>query len=331
MVVLLHGIRTEGAWQEMVASPIRESGAQPIPLRYGFLDLIRFLTPGLRQGPVTRVHKQLLYIKYRNPDADIVVVAHSFGTYIITSLLRTNPHLRLKRLVLCGSIVPRDFEWAQIQERVEEEVLNDCGTRDIWPVLAQSVTWGYGASGTFGFGAYGVRDRFHKFSHSEFFNPGFINEYWLPYVLEGTIAESPDDIRPSPPWWQSFLAAFPLRYLIVAALALSILLPLGTRGTEIGPVLLQEVRVRGRVLDPSSRSIGGARVKIDTYERSDSTRTLADGSFSVILLGTAGSTAMMRIEKDGFTPNSTQITVPQRRFSTVVILQPSSPIESDSL
>lgn len=326
-VVLLHGIRTEGAWQEMIATVLRANGTRPIPLKYGFFDLLRFLTPGLRERPIRRIHDQLMNIKDRNPHLDLVVVAHSFGTYIITRLLRAHPYLRLKRLALCGSIVRRDFEWAQIQDRIEEEVLNDCGTHDIWPVLAQSVTWGYGASGTFGFGTFGVRDRYHKYSHSEFFNPDFAKKYWVPFILNGSIADSPDDIRSPPPWWQSALAVFPLRYVILIILAT--ILALFARGTRTATngvtwdtILAKEVLIEGRVVNSSSQPVAGARVMVDTDYRSDSTRTSATGRFSLILLGTPGSTAIMRVEKDRYAPYSAGLIVPPRRRSAAVVLQP---------
>ena len=68
--------------------------------------------------------------------------------------------------------------------------MNECGTRDAWPLLAQMTTWGYGESGTFGFGHAAVRDRFHDLGHSEFFTEEFVKEWWVPLFRDGEVRDS---------------------------------------------------------------------------------------------------------------------------------------------
>jgi hypothetical protein len=83
------------------------------------------------------------------------------------------------------------------------------------------VTWGYGSSGTFGFGTVGIRDRFNNFSHSEYFSKNFVDTYWKPYISDGTIVATPwEESRDSPPYWHSLLSIFPLRWLLLALLIL---------------------------------------------------------------------------------------------------------------
>jgi hypothetical protein len=118
------------------------------------------------------------------------VIAHSFGTYAIGKILKENPDIRLHRLILCGAILPSEFRWDQIPHSVETEIINDCGIRDIWPVLAQSTTFGYGPSGRFGFGAPGVRDRYHDFGHGGFFQEQFVSNFWLPWFRSGNFVKS---------------------------------------------------------------------------------------------------------------------------------------------
>ncbi|MEM1317955.1 MAG: hypothetical protein AAGF29_06800, partial [Pseudomonadota bacterium] len=160
IVLLLHGIRTQAAWGEMVASVIEtRRGMSAIPVKYGFFDTIRFLVPFYtRTAPVKRFLREYRDIRRHNPNAEISIIAHSFGTYIVSTALR-EPDVKFGRVILCGSIVKDDFRVADIESKIASlPVLNDCGTRDIWPVLAKSVTWGYGASGTFGFGTANVLD-----------------------------------------------------------------------------------------------------------------------------------------------------------------------------
>src|SRR5207244_3865633 len=108
-----------------------------------------------RQGPVQRVVRELRDLRASHPTARISVVAHSFGTYALVKALE-EPDIRLNRVILCGCIVPEEFRRARHEAQLgADSILNDCGTHDIWPVLAKSLTWGYGATGTFGFGTVG--------------------------------------------------------------------------------------------------------------------------------------------------------------------------------
>jgi tetratricopeptide (TPR) repeat protein len=220
VVVLIHGIRTQAPWSEMVADILaQQCGVEVIPLRYGYFDLFRFLSPLLtRRRPVTRILRELRDVQRLYPQSQISVIAHSFGTYALCQAL-AETDIRLERLVLCGSIVSQEFRWDKHTAQINARVLNDCGTHDIWPVLASAVTWGYGPTGTFGFGTARVRDRFHKFTHSAYFNAPFVTDNWVPYIRDGTIHSTEwERQRPTPPWWQSLLTVLPLRWVIVLLL-----------------------------------------------------------------------------------------------------------------
>jgi hypothetical protein len=94
------------------------------------------------------------------------------------------------------------------------ENVNDCGSRDIYPVLAKISTWGYGPTGTWGIGTTGVRDRYHFIDHSGYFNAEFVNKHWAPFLKDGTIVEPEYEIRRPPvPQWMSWLSLVPLRWL----------------------------------------------------------------------------------------------------------------------
>jgi hypothetical protein len=268
------------------------------------------------------VHRELRDIKADNPDADLVVVAHSFGTYIIARILESFPDLRLKRLLLCGSIIPRAFRWDRVKSQVGD-VVNDCGTHDIWPVLAQSVTWGYGASGTFGFGSSRVRDRFHKFAHSEYFNAAFVEHYWTPFLISGTVISSRWDVkRPAAPWWHSILAIFPLRYVAVALCALAVVAAVANGQPEPSnhqPRLL-DARLSGVVHDSSSLPIMDAVVTVNGYPTA--VPTGSDGTFVFDLPQTqAGEPVRFRIAKHPYESASFQVVVKDNDVSlpTVVL------------
>jgi hypothetical protein len=239
IIVLIHGIRTAATWQERAVRDLsRLSDTLVIPIRYGFLDVIRFWLPGpTRRGPISRVTRELRSIRFQYPSADISVVAHSFGTYIFGKILASESDIAFSRAILCGSIIPPEYRWDLTRSRVKERPLNDCGTHDIWPVLAKTASWGYGASGTFGFGSTDVVDRFFPFKHSDFFAESFIRDYWYPYFFDGTIARPEYEFGRGPPaYWKSFLVTFPLKTWVPLALGVLALLIAVPRLSGLSPV-----------------------------------------------------------------------------------------------
>lgn len=231
-VVMVHGIRTGGEWMERVALLLRNSdrSVNGIPVGYQFFDVVSFLlpVPWFRNRVIERIGKELLRASELPATKKLSIVAHSFGTYIVTEALRSNPTLQAHCVVLCGSVVPVDFDWQGIDGQLRDidtnypgfRVINDCGWRDIWPVFAETITWGYGSSGRFGFQTGSVKDRFHNLAHSEFFDEAFIRRFWVPAIVEGRIVESAEQ-RPKGPWLLQVLTRFHLKYLILIGLVIA--------------------------------------------------------------------------------------------------------------
>jgi pimeloyl-ACP methyl ester carboxylesterase len=225
VVLLIHGIRTYGEWAQRTAAVLEADPEIRVrPIRYDFFDVLRFLTPvgRVRQKPVDRILALVRDELSRQP-ASISIVAHSFGTFVASQLLEQDQEIRLRRLVLCGSIVPDGFSWEHYTHRLGTDadddwhVVNDCGMQDIWPVIAKSITWGFGSSGRFGFGHTRVRDRFFPIGHSGFFEADFARRNWAPYISEGLVVDGVLD-RPATSWWISLLTVVKLRYLILLSL-----------------------------------------------------------------------------------------------------------------
>jgi len=232
VVLLIHGIRTQADWGPMVRSKLEVPGQiEVIPIRYGYFDAFRFWFPfWTRRKPIERVYEQIRVAlqKYRrsHPDAKLSIIAHSFGTYIIGEILKRGFDLQIDRLLLCGSVLPQGFLWHQYQGRfADDKVVNECGKADIWPVLAQSASWGYGASGTHGFGAVLVKDRFHAGGHGQYFDSGFVEKYWEPFIRRGEYRGTAFETKmPPTPWWLSVLGILPLQWMIVALIVLALAL-----------------------------------------------------------------------------------------------------------
>jgi cytochrome c-type biogenesis protein CcmH/NrfG len=231
VVLLLHGIRTQAEWTQRTAAILeRDPEIRARPVRYEFFDALRFLLPlnAIRERPIRRLTGLLRDELSRNPD-HLSIIAHSFGTFILSRIFEREPDICFHRIVLAGSIIPDDFNWSQHGHRLDPDAdgdwqaVNDCGMRDLWPVLAKSVTWGYGSSGRFGFGHVRVKDRFFDLGHSDFFKGDFVATYWAPYLSEGRIVEGVLD-RPTNPWWVSVLTVLKLKYFALLFILASIVL-----------------------------------------------------------------------------------------------------------
>lgn len=192
VIVLLHGIRTAGQWQDKLAQLLRvEHQLTAIPLRFGIFNVVKFLIPFLRGRALALVNRHFDDVRVRYPGARMSVVAHSFGTYLFAKTLLKGG-LALDRVLLCGSIVKQDFDWGTAIARSKSvNIVNDVGTKDWLPVLAHATAYDCGPSGYLGFGSPWVVDRFHPLSHSGFFQEeAHIPEYWIPFLVDGIVVPS---------------------------------------------------------------------------------------------------------------------------------------------
>jgi pimeloyl-ACP methyl ester carboxylesterase len=224
VVVLIHGIRTYATWQELIRNRLEPHDVTDVyPIGYGYLDVFSFLCPFFtRKPPVDRVLRELRGIQRKHRNDKICVIAHSFGTYIISKILIEHPDVQLDRLLLCGSVIPFDFKWDNLAAFPSNGVINDCGNKDIWPILAGCVTWGYGASGTFGFKTHKVVDRFHNFGHGDFFNIDFIDKFWIPFILDAKRINSiwGETKRQTPPYIITMLTWIPIKTILIISVIL---------------------------------------------------------------------------------------------------------------
>lgn len=226
IIALVHGIRTEGIWQEFfVAELAKISDARVVPLGYGLFDTLRFLCPiGTRSKPISKMLLELRTLKSQNPDAHISIVAHSFGTYIVSKILDDATDLEFHRLQLCGAVVDQNFRWDKVISRVKGAVVNDVGSRDRYPALAKSCSWGFGAAGTFGFKNAIVQDRYFDYGHSDFFTAKHMRRYWFPYLLDGQIVASAFGKQRQQSKLAAFISIVHIKYVVLALVAAALLL-----------------------------------------------------------------------------------------------------------
>jgi len=226
VILLVHGIRTFAEWQPMVKRVLEEiPNTQVTPIKYGFLDAIRFWSPLFwRNAAINDVRREIQNAKAGNPEARLSIISHSFGTFAMSQILLEHPDIRLHRLILSGSIVPRRYRWDYVRSRLDTDVINDYGTRDVWPVFAQCLSWGYGDTGRHGFGRGAmVRDRGHDYAHSDFFNEEFVRTYWKPWFEENRFEPSAwAEKAPPTRWILNVISVLPLQWILLAALLMMV-------------------------------------------------------------------------------------------------------------
>ena len=221
LVILIHGIRTRSEWQGRISDLFAADTRTIVePAGYDYFDVFRFLCPfWTRRRPVEVVlGKVRAALDLHRTDYDeLIIFAHSFGSYILGKILMRNPDIKPERILLCGCILPSSYGWYSLRNR-PRVILNEASSRDIWPILARSVTWGYGSTGTFGFLTPGVRDRFHNLAHSDYFKNGFAERYWVRWIQEEKFEPTEYDKsnRPPTPFYKNLFEVIPLKYVGLA-------------------------------------------------------------------------------------------------------------------
>ncbi len=224
IVLLVHGIRTHAPWYQEVRRELESHGYIVELTSYGRFDLFRFLAPisYFRSAAQEHLYRQIRIAKKMRPEAKFSVIAHSFGTYLLSNILKGEFDLKLDRIIFVGSVVKFDFKFEQFSHRYTENILNEASVRDVWPVAASSITFGYGSTGTFGFKRPGVYDRWHTGGHSAILNAEYCRCHWVPYLDQGTITEIGH--KPlSPPIWVRILDIVKIKYIIILFVFLSAL------------------------------------------------------------------------------------------------------------
>jgi hypothetical protein len=216
VVVLVHGIRDFALWQSSIRDTLTRAGFVVEPTNFGRFSLMKFLVPipFFRQRVIRAVSDQIRIVKQHNPAARISFIAHSFGTYVIAQLIKRDFDLSAHRIIFCGSVVSHRFPFQDYQGRFHGNILNEVGTRDVWPAIAHLVTWGYGNSGTYGFRRPLVRDRWHSGAgHGYFLSATFCEKFWVPYLKSEIFVDGDSEPEP-PPRWLAIISFFQIKYLI---------------------------------------------------------------------------------------------------------------------
>lgn len=181
-VVTVHGMNTDGSWQQdfswMISRKLKYS-APVLILKYPMFRVMvlfartqRLLVRDLGE----RLEAAIGHANKRSGELTPLpdVVLHSYGTLLFSRLLLEPRFKDLKfgRLILTGSIVRPDYDWAQhVRSGKIEVVVNYCGDQDWIVSLAQFAIPKSGPSGRLGFVDETVMNaKAVGFGHNTFFN-----------------------------------------------------------------------------------------------------------------------------------------------------------------
>jgi pimeloyl-ACP methyl ester carboxylesterase len=216
LVVLIHGINTRALWMANVAPTLRSAGLLVAPTSFGRFSIFRFLIPFelARRRAIRRVTSDIRSALQIYGPTKVSVIAHSFGTYVFAKILQREKDLLWHRVIFCGSVVREDFPLDRLVHQFQHPLLNEIGTKDIWPAVAEVATWGYGSVGSTGFNRPPVETRWHNgLKHSDFLTGDFCRRYWVPFLRDGTIL--PSAAPSSVPWPLSAILRLPIRWIVL--------------------------------------------------------------------------------------------------------------------
>jgi pimeloyl-ACP methyl ester carboxylesterase len=211
ILITVHGIRTFGEWQERLNDLVVALNPQTKieKFGYGYFSVVSFFLPFLRWLAARYFQKKLESRLAEHGDSDYLIVAHSFGTYLVARALRNLPqdsHYRIRLVILAGSVLKSRFDWTPIlRNRRVDRVVNDCGINDKILVLSQlfvPFTGMAGRIGFFGFTNHQISNRYFVGGHSLYFNKanenakGFMEQHWVPLLLNREFV--PVDQRATP-------------------------------------------------------------------------------------------------------------------------------------
>jgi len=156
-ILTLHGMNTSGRWQEEFSWFIQNLYGHSIPVaiyKYGNIKFSPFLK--MRQRfyakrlikNINRLCEEFEKPHHKRPD----VIAHSFGTWLISKVLKENPDIKVGRIILTGSIVPPDFSWKTLIHREQVQAVMCHHSKKDFPVkISHYLIPGSGPSGVRGF------------------------------------------------------------------------------------------------------------------------------------------------------------------------------------
>lgn len=150
-VISVHGILTRGVWQKRMSPLFSGEGIPYYPEDLGLMLPTVVLSERVAVNKAGRLADRCkaAEIEYKVSPS---IIAHSFGTLVVGKLLNNYHWVKLDKLILSGSILPRDFDWEQLLNNGRIQcVINLVAPNDHTVELAATMRRSLGPSGSKGF------------------------------------------------------------------------------------------------------------------------------------------------------------------------------------
>lgn len=188
ILITVHGIRTYGAWQTELANEVKKYSRtfNFVEVKYEYLDLLYFYFPKSREARAKEIGTRLAALIRLHQDKRISIVAHSFGSVILSRAFEMLPaECRVSTVIICGSPLSESGSIDRIVE-MTDLTINECGTRDTVLLFSKLFVPGLGYAGRTGFYRENTQNfvnRFFKGGHSLYFNKdrsgeSFSSKFW---------------------------------------------------------------------------------------------------------------------------------------------------------
>lgn len=113
--MIVHGIRNSSSagWVQRAEARVRERwpNVHPAAPSYGYLSAWRFAMPNVRKRYSRYFRDFYTELLAERPLARFNVLCHSNGTYLLGQSLKDFDSIRLGRVALAGSVLPREYPW----------------------------------------------------------------------------------------------------------------------------------------------------------------------------------------------------------------------------
>lgn len=245
VVITIHGIRTTGDWQREFTDVLTQHGFRHVPLGFGFFKAVSLLMPWSRARKV-EWFRRIYSDKFANAERLPSVVAHSFGSYIVTKAMLKYDDIRFDKVILCGSIVSRKYPWSTVltQRNQADAVLNEAGGRDMWAGLVEWLVSDAGSSGVSGFEdtADGrLTQLIHeRHEHSDYFYRQNFERRWVPFLNGAAVQQVIPAGDDGTNWKFAFTASAAFAVVLLAA-SLGLSEQLRSRALQITDSLTQKI------------------------------------------------------------------------------------------
>ncbi|EJR0962614.1 lipase family protein [Vibrio parahaemolyticus] len=209
-LITVHGIRTHGKWQNELDNLVKTNSREVYPchIKYGFFSLFSFLIPMFRDYISKKISKKIHKEFDKHSNKKIIIVGHSFGTYIVSKAIETyTGSSTLELVILAGSVLKTDYDVNNITIK-SKRLINECGSKDLILSICNMFVLGLGDAGRVGFISPQDKsfiNRYYNGGHSSYLTKNNMKKNWLPYIISKKELQLIDE-RTTP--WHSDVSEF---------------------------------------------------------------------------------------------------------------------------